>query len=95
MVAKHILANRYELLDKIGTGGMAVVYRAYDTSLDRTVAIKLLRDEYADDPEFARRFQKEAQAVARLSHQNIVNIYDYGESDGMAYLVWSMCRGIR
>ncbi|MBQ3510161.1 MAG: Stk1 family PASTA domain-containing Ser/Thr kinase [Peptococcaceae bacterium] len=93
MVAKHILANRYELLDKIGTGGMAVVYRAYDTSLDRTVAIKLLRDEYADDPEFARRFQKEAQAVARLSHQNIVNIYDYGESDGMAYLVMEYVQG--
>ncbi len=93
MVAKRILANRYELIDKIGTGGMAVVYRAYDTSLDRTVAIKLLRDEYADDPEFARRFQKEAQAVARLSHQNIVNIYDYGESDGVAYLVMEYVEG--
>ncbi len=93
MVAKRILANRYELLEKIGSGGMAVVYRAYDTSLDRTVAIKLLRDEYADDPEFARRFQKEAQAVARLSHQNIVNIYDYGESDGTAYLVMEYVEG--
>ena len=93
MVAKHMLANRYELLGKIGTGGMAVVYRAYDTSLDRTVAIKLLRDEYADDPEFARRFQKEAQAVARMSHQNIVNIYDYGESDGVAYLVMEYVEG--
>ncbi len=93
MVAKRILANRYELIRKIGTGGMAVVYQAYDTSLDRTVAIKLLRDEYADDPEFARRFQKEAQAVARLSHQNIVNIYDYGESDGVAYLVMEYVEG--
>lgn len=89
----RILANRYELIRKIGTGGMAVVYQAYDTSLDRTVAIKLLRDEYAGEPEFARRFQKEAQAVARLSHQNIVNIYDYGESDGVAYLVMEYVEG--
>ena len=89
----RILANRYELIRKIGTGGMAVVYQAYDTSLDRTVAIKLLRDEYAGEPEFARRFQKEAQAVARFSHQNIVNIYDYGESDGVAYLVMEYVEG--
>ena len=82
-----MLANRYELLRKIGSGGMAVVYQAYDTSLDRKVAIKLLREEYVDDPDFIRRFQKEAQAVARLSHQNIVNIYDFGESDGLTYLV--------
>ncbi len=93
MVAKRILANRYELIRKIGSGGMAVVYQAYDTSLDRTVAIKLLRDEYADDPDFTRRFQKEAQAVARLSHQNIVNIYDFGESDGVAYLVMEYIEG--
>ena len=89
----RILANRYELIRKIGTGGMAVVYQAYDTSLDRTVAIKLLRDEYAGEPEFARRIQKEAQAVARFSHQNIVNIYDYGESDGVAYLVMEYVEG--
>lgn len=56
-----MLANRYELLRKIGSGGMAVVYQAYDTSLDRKVAIKLLREEYVDDPDFIRRFQKEAQ----------------------------------
>ena len=74
MEAKRVLANRYELIRKIGSGGMAVVYQAYDTALDRQVAVKLLRDEYVDDPDFIRRFQKEAQAVARLSHQNIVNI---------------------
>ncbi len=93
MVAKRILANRYELIRQIGSGGMAVVYQAYDTSLDRPVAIKLLRDEYADDPDFTRRFQKEAQAVARLSHQNIVNIYDFGQSDGVAYLVMEYVEG--
>lgn len=93
MEAKRILANRYELIRKIGGGGMAVVYQAYDTSLDRQVAIKLLREEYADDPDFIRRFQKEAQAVARLSHQNIVNIYDFGESDGLTYLVMEYVEG--
>ena len=90
---KRMLANRYELIRKIGSGGMAVVYQAYDTSLDRQVAIKLLREEYADDPDFIRRFQKEAKAVARLSHQNIVNIYDFGESDGVTYLVMVYVEG--
>lgn len=93
MEDKRILANRYELIRKIGNGGMAVVYQAYDTSLDRQVAIKLLREEYADDPDFIRRFQKEAKAVARLSHQNIVNIYDFGESDGVTYLVMEYVEG--
>lgn len=93
MEDKRMLANRYELIRKIGSGGMAVVYQAYDTSLDRQVAIKLLRDEYVDDPDFIRQFQKEAKAVARLSHQNIVNIYDFGESDGVTYLVMEYVEG--
>lgn len=93
MEAKRMLANRYELIRKIGGGGMAVVYLAYDTSLDRQVAIKLLREEYVDDPDFIRQFQKEAKAVARLSHQNIVNIYDFGESDGVTYLVMEYVEG--
>ena len=88
-----MLANRYELIRKVGTGGMAVVYQAYDTSLDRQVAIKLLKEEYVDDPDFIRQFQKEAKAVARLSHQNIVNIYDFGESDGVTYLVMEYVEG--
>ena len=58
-----MLANRYELLRKIGSGGMAVVYQAYDTSLDRKVAIKLLREEYVDDPDFIRRFQKKRRRL--------------------------------
>ncbi len=87
MEDRQILAGRYQLLRKLGSGGMAVVYLAYDTALDRQVAIKLLREEYADDPNFIRQFQKEAKAVARLSHQNIVNIYDFGESNGQTYLV--------
>ena len=87
MEEKRILANRYELIQKIGTGGMAVVYQAYDTALDRQVAVKLLRDEYVDNPDFIKQFQREAKAVAKLNHQNIVNIYDFGKSDDLMYLV--------
>ena len=93
MEEKRILANRYELIQKIGTGGMAVVYQAYDTALDRQVAVKLLRDEYIDNPDFIRQFQREAKAVAKLSHQNIVNIYDFGKSDGLMYLVMEYVNG--
>ncbi len=93
MEEKRILANRYELIQKIGSGGMAVVYQAYDTSLDRQVAVKVLREEYVDNPDFIRQFQREAKAVAKLSHQNIVNIYDFGSSDGMMYLVMEYVDG--
>lgn len=91
--SRQMLANRYELIRKIGSGGMALVYQAYDTSLDRQVAIKFLREEFVDDPDFNRQFQKEAKAIARLSHQNIVNIYDYGNSDGVTYLVMEYVEG--
>ena len=93
MEDKRILAGRYELIQKIGTGGMAVVYQAYDTALDRQVAVKVLRDEYIDNPDFIRQFQREAKAVAKLSHQNIVNIYDFGTSDGWMYLVMEYVEG--
>lgn len=93
MEEKRILANRYELIQKIGSGGMAVVYQAYDTSLDRQVAVKLLREEYIDNPDFIRQFQREAKAVAKLSHQNIVNIYDFGTSDDLMYLVMEYVDG--
>lgn len=93
MEEKRILENRYELIQKIGSGGMAVVYQAYDTSLDRQVAVKLLREEYIDNPDFIRQFQREAKAVAKLSHQNIVNIYDFGTSDDLMYLVMEYVDG--
>lgn len=93
MEEKRILANRYELIQKIGTGGMAVVYQAYDTALDRQVAVKLLRDEYVDNPDFIKQFQREAKAVAKLNHQNIVNIYDFGKSDDLMYLVMEYVNG--
>ena len=93
MNKKKILTDRYQLIHQIGGGGMAVVYLANDTLLDRQVAIKFLREEYVDEPEFIRQFQKEAKAVAKLSHQNIVNIYDFGEHEGQTYLIMEYVEG--
>ena len=77
-------------MEKIGEGGMAVVYKARCTFLDRWVAIKILRDQYANNPEFVDRFQREARAAARLAHPNIVSIYDVGEDQGRHFIVMSM-----
>lgn len=90
---EQILGNRYEIIEQIGGGGMAVVYLAKDLFLDRLVAVKLLKDEFVDDQDFVRRFHKEAKAVASLSHQNIVNIYDFGESSHSSYLVMEYIEG--
>ncbi|WP_367305586.1 Stk1 family PASTA domain-containing Ser/Thr kinase [Alicyclobacillus acidocaldarius] len=87
------LGGRYRLEQKIGEGGMAEVYRAIDTLLDRTVAVKMLRSQYAEDEEFVRRFRQEAQAAARLSHPNIVNVYDVGVEDGQQYIVMEYVDG--
>src|SRR5699024_10461120 len=86
MIGK-ILGNRYEVLEKIGQGGMAVVYKAKCNLLNRFVAIKILKDEFIDDENFNRKFERESQAVASLSHPNILNIYDVGveEFDGKRY----------
>ncbi|MFY9188652.1 MAG: Stk1 family PASTA domain-containing Ser/Thr kinase [bacterium] len=88
-----MLANRYELMEKIGEGGMAVVYKARCTFLDRWVAIKILRDQYANNPEFVDRFQREARAAARLAHPNIVSIYDVGEDQGRHFIVMEYVQG--
>lgn len=74
----RVLCERYELEEKIGSGGMAEVYRAHDKLLDRSVAVKILHEAYRSDAEFVEKFQREAQAAARLSHPNIVNVYDVG-----------------
>ena len=74
--AGYILDNRYEIEDKIGQGGMSYVYRARDTKLGRVVAIKVLKEEFAEDEDFIRKFKNEAQAAAKLSHPNIVAAYD-------------------
>lgn len=82
MIGK-VLGNRYEIIEQIGNGGMALVYKAKCKLLDRFVAIKILKDEFLDDEEFIRKFKRESQAAASLSHPNIVNIYDVGvEDDG-------------
>lgn len=82
----RILCERYEIEEKIGSGGMAEVYRAHDKLLDRPVAVKILHEAYRSDAEFVEKFQREAQAAARLSHPNIVNVYDVG-MDGIDHFM--------
>jgi serine/threonine-protein kinase len=79
--------------ERIGSGGMADVYKAVDETLGRTVAVKILHERYADDPDFVQRFRHEASAAANLSHPGIVNIYDYGVEDGTYYIVMELVRG--
>lgn len=89
----ELLAGRYQVIKKIGSGGMAIVYLAKDLSLDRNVAIKVLRDEYTEDSTFRRHFQKEAVAIAKLSHNNIVGIYDILTDDETMCLVMEYVEG--
>jgi tRNA A-37 threonylcarbamoyl transferase component Bud32 len=91
--ARELVATRYELLDKVGAGGVANVYRARDTRLNRTVALKILRDEYASDAEFVERFQREAHIAAGLSHPNVVSVDDYGRHGSTAFLVMHFVDG--
>ena len=89
----RLLGNRYELIEKIGAGGMATVYRANDHILNRYVAVKILRDEFTTDNEFIRRFNTEAQAAARLAHPNIVSIYDVGNEGNVYFIVMELIQG--
>ena len=82
-----ILGNRYEIIQKIGNGGMAIVYKARDLTLNRYVAVKVLRDEFTTDEEFIKRFETEAQSAARLIHPNIVSIYDVGVDNNLTYYI--------
>ena len=88
------LDDRYVIKKVIGSGGMAVVYRATDNRLKRSVAVKILRDELEADVEFRRRFQTEAQAVAMLSHPNIVSVYDVSHSEDVEYIVMELIEGV-
>ena len=88
------LDDRYEIVEVIGAGGMAVVYKAIDQRLNRFVAVKILRDELARDEEFRARFQIEAQAVAMLSHPNIVSVYDVSHTEGVEYIVMELIEGV-
>ena len=89
-----VLGKRYEVLSKVGAGGMADVYKGKDRMLNRYVAIKVLKKEYKEDENFVRKFRSEAQAAAGLMHPNIVNVYDVGEDRGLYYMVMELVEGI-
>ena len=89
----RLIANRYEIIEKVGNGGMATVYRAKDHILNRFVAVKILKDEFTTDDEFIRRFRSEAQAVASLNHPNIVGVYDVGNEGNLYYIVMELVQG--
>ena len=89
-----IIAGRYEVEKKIGTGGMSDVYKAKDHTLGRCVAIKVLKPEFCEDMNFVTKFRTEAQSAAGLEHPNIVNIYDVGSQDGFYYIIMEYVQGI-
>ncbi|WP_036718756.1 Stk1 family PASTA domain-containing Ser/Thr kinase [Paenibacillus harenae] len=89
----HDLGGRYEILTRIGGGGMALVYKAHDVLLNRNVAVKVLRQQFVHDEEFIRRFRREAQSAAALSHPNVVSIYDVGQEDDTHYIVMEYVEG--
>jgi serine/threonine-protein kinase len=88
-----LIADRYELEELVGTGGMSSVFRARDRQLERRVAIKILHERLASDPEYLERFRREARAVAKLSHPNIVTVIDRGDDDGRQYIVFEYVEG--
>jgi serine/threonine-protein kinase len=89
----HELGGRYHILEQVGGGGMALVYKAHDILLNRNVAIKVLRQQFVNDEEFIRRFRREAQSAASLSHSNIVSVYDVGQEDEIHYIVMEYIEG--
>ena len=92
-MSEHILNNRYRVLAQVAGGGMAVIFKAHDTLLNRVVAVKVLRDTFAQDATFRARFQQEAQAAANLAHPNIVTVYDYGQDGAQSYIVMEYVEG--
>ena len=94
LTAGTILSERYEVIEKIGVGGMAVVYRGRDEKLERDVTIKVLKEEFSSNEEFKAKFKIEARAAARLSHPNIVNVYDVGQDGDIYYIVMEYIHGI-
>ena len=85
--------GRYQIVELLGRGGMASVFRAHDPDLNRHVAVKVLPSFQADDPSFIERFRQEAQAVARMNHPNIIQVYDVGEDKGFIYIVMEYVTG--
>ena len=93
MKESRLLNNRYLILEQLGKGGMAIVYRARDTMLERSVAVKVLRESYSRDPAFLERFRQEAKAAANLSHPNIVTVHDFGLDEGQLFIVMEYVPG--
>ena len=89
-----VIADRYEIADTVGSGGMSVVYKALDHRLNRYVAVKILKEEFSNDRTFVTKFRVEAQSAAGLSHPNIVNVYDVGDDEGVHYIVMELIEGI-
>src|ERR1700686_3616507 len=89
----EVLGERYQLLEPIGRGGMATIYRGRDLHMEKTVAIKVLREVYSTDPKFVTRFQREAKAASSLQHPNIVQVYDYGQTNGNYFIVMELIEG--
>jgi len=92
-IMSELLNNRYQLEENLGTGGMAVIYRARDLMLERSVAIKVLREDYSADPVFQERFRQEAKAAANLAHPNIVTVHDFGLDAGRLFIVMEYVPG--
>ncbi len=93
MAENIILSNRYQLQDPLGSGGMAIVYRAKDLMLERTVAIKLLRKDFSNNPQFRQQFRQEAKAAANLSHPNIVTVHDFGLDSNQLFIIMEYVPG--
>jgi serine/threonine protein kinase len=89
----ELLGGRYRLIEPLGEGGMATIYRAHDEQLGRDVAVKVLRPEYGRDSAFVARFRQEAQAAASLNHPNVVNVFDYGTDRGVPFIVMELIDG--
>ena len=94
MTDNNLLSNRYSIEELLGRGGMAFVYRARDLMLERTVALKVLRENFSEDPAFRERFRQEAKAAANLSHHNIVTVYDFGFDEDRLFIVMEYVPGI-
>ena len=90
----NFINNRYEIISRVGAGGMSDVYKAKDHKLNRNVAIKVLKKEFSKDKNFVSKFRVEAQSAASLIHPNIVNVYDVGEDEGLYYIVMELIEGI-
>src|SRR6266581_9103371 len=88
-----LISDRYQLGDRLGSGGMSTVYKAIDRVLERTVAVKILAEHLSDDDRFVARFRREALAVAKLVHPSIVQVYDTGNDGGQYYIVMEYVRG--